>query len=184
MFLKKICLDIPLSSKIYLLNSNKLLLILPNFFKIIFFNYYDKLLFSCIKKNKLYIFFKKTKKLKKFVFFNFFFKSFKKSLTTAKIFAKKSLKLVSIGYRVFLLDKLSKNVLCLKLGYSHVLFLKIPKDILIKIVKQVLYFSCYNELKLLNFCDFIRNLKVPDVYKGKGFFFEYGNIKLKKGKQV
>ena len=73
----------------------------------------------------------------------------------------------------------------LKLGFSHLVYAKIPKH---------LHFSCLTRSKFYifgnsnnevsSFSTKIRAKKTPDVYKGKGILYENETFILKEGKKV
>lgn len=96
------------------------------------------------------------------------------------------LKFVGVGYRVFQLDNPLENQIFLKLGYSHVIYFKIPKPIQthhIKFTKLFIYGNCsYN--KLTKLASAIRDCKLPEPYKGKGILHYGEKILLKKGKKI
>ena len=78
-----------------------------------------------------------------------------------------SLLLVGLGYRLYKLE----NALILKLGYSHLIYCKIPKKLSIVLHKNALKIESINYYLLKQFSSFIKALKSPDVYKGKGIYF-------------
>lgn len=96
------------------------------------------------------------------------------------------LKFVGVGYRVFQLENPLENQIFLKLGYSHVIYFKIPKPIQthsIKFTKLFIFGNCsYN--KLTNLASSIRECKLPEPYKGKGILHHEEKILLKKGKKI
>ena len=91
---------------------------------------------------------------------------------------RKKLYLKGLGFRINLTE--NGSLLTLKLGFSHLIYLKIPKDRL-NIVLSKKSLSVEGEDKVLvgNFIAKIRALKKPDAYKGKGFFYKYQKEKLK-----
>ena len=73
----------------------------------------------------------------------------------------------------------------LKLGYSHFIYIRIPKDLLVvcpKPNKIFLYGNYQQKINLLAFL--IKSYKLPEPYKAKGIFFFNEQIKLKKGKKL
>ena len=98
---------------------------------------------------------------------------------------KKAIYLVGTGYRAFLSKNGNDVVIHLKLGYSHIFFIKIPKSITIVIPKPTkLFLIGTHKKEIMELVAFIRSLKVPDSYKGKGFFLEFEKVNLKEGKKV
>ena len=97
----------------------------------------------------------------------------------------KKLKITGVGYKVFLIQSGNLKIIHLKLGFSHSIYIKIPKDISVKFFKtKKLVLSCKNLLKLTSLISIIRNCKKPDSYKAKGISFDTEKIKLKIGKIV
>lgn len=100
----------------------------------------------------------------------------------------KKLKLVGVGYKVFNFET-DKNanfkLLHFKLGYSHSLYYKIPKDITIKIHQSTKMFVFgYNFNKVFQIASILRSFKLPEPYKGKGILYANEIIKLKEGKKI
>jgi large subunit ribosomal protein L6 len=95
------------------------------------------------------------------------------------------LNLVGVGYRAFLHEKLSDQIY-FKLGYSHLIYFKIPTDINVycqKFTKLFIFGECsYNSLTQI--AAQIRNCKAPEPYKGKGILHDQEKVILKKGKKI
>ena len=95
----------------------------------------------------------------------------------------KKLFMKGIGYK-FILKHRENNILQLVLGLSHSVFIKLPKEINLFLIKPtLLYLTCIDYLKLNSITQLIKNLKIPEVYKGKGINYEYNSIILKEGKK-
>ena len=95
------------------------------------------------------------------------------------------LKLVGIGYKAFIINQSENILLRLKLGYSHSIYLKIPSDITIKIIKDNKLFVFGTSIeKVTAMSAFIRSHKIPEPYKGKGILYVNETIQLKVGKKV
>jgi len=103
--------------------------------------------------------------------------------TTYTLYQK--LNLVGVGYRAFAYEEV-KNQIYLKLGYSHLIYFKIPSS---------LNTFCHKFTKLFIFGDSsvdmltqtaaqIRACKFPEPYKGKGILYDQEKIVLKKGKKI
>jgi len=95
------------------------------------------------------------------------------------------LNLVGVGYRVFAHEKL-QNQIYLKLGYSHLIYFKIPNDLnsfCQKFTKLFLFGNCSFDL-LTHTAAQIRSCKLPEPYKGKGILYNQEKIVLKKGKKI
>jgi large subunit ribosomal protein L6 len=90
------------------------------------------------------------------------------------------LKLVGIGYRAII----EKDKLVLKLGFSHLIFLEIPKGIEIICKKpSLILLKGYDLLMLTQFAALIRSYKIPEPYKGKGILYKGEKIRRKEGKK-
>lgn len=95
------------------------------------------------------------------------------------------LNLVGVGYRVFAHEKLA-NQLYLKLGYSHLIYFRVPLGVnsyCQKYTKLFLFGESSFEL-LTQTAAQIRNCKLPEPYKGKGILYDQEKIILKKGKKI
>ena len=96
------------------------------------------------------------------------------------------LKFVGVGYRSFQMEDSIKNQIFLKLGYSHIVYFKIPKPMqthIIKFTKLFIFGNCSYE-KITKLATSIRNCKLPEPYKGKGILHFEEDIILKKGKKI
>lgn len=85
--------------------------------------------------------------------------------SNTKTLYKKELILKGLGFKA-LVEK--PQILTLKVGYSHLLEIKVPRNISIKIKGNILNFTSIDKQVLGNFVNYIKNLKSPDSYKGKG----------------
>jgi len=95
-----------------------------------------------------------------------------------------ALRVRGVGYKF----DISSLKLTIQAGYSHLLFKKLPlsqtfRSILLnkKLVK--LYMQGSNLMKLNLYLSTIRNLRHPDVYKGKGLRYQKDIIVRKEGKK-
>lgn len=85
---------------------------------------------------------------------------------------KKVLKLKGLGFRMNVIKEL--NLVEFKLGFSHLKTLKIPAGkINVFIQKSNIFVEGIDSILIGNFLNKIRSLKVPDIYKGKGFWYKY-----------
>jgi len=97
----------------------------------------------------------------------------------------KKLNLVGVGFRVFTLKILGKNLLHFKLGYSHFIYFKIPKNLKVFCLKSTkLFILGYSYVFVTQIAALIRLYKVSDPYKGKGILYTTEKITLKEGKKV
>ena len=97
----------------------------------------------------------------------------------------KKLKLVGVGYKVFLKKFCNEEVLMLKIGYSHHVYIKIPDNLVVKLLNNnKIFISGSSNLLVSKFAGLIRSCKIPEPYKGKGVLYENERIFLKVGKKV
>ena len=94
---------------------------------------------------------------------------------------KKKLILKGLGFKISMVD----NNLEFKLGYSHIIKLQIPEDeIFVKIEKNSVTVEGFDSIQVGNFVTKIKNLRLPDSYKGKGFWYKNESIILKEVKKT
>lgn len=95
-------------------------------------------------------------------------------------------KFVGVGYRSFQMNNPLENQIFLKLGYSHMIYFRIPSPLNTHTVKFTTLFifgnSSYNEITKL--VSLIRDCRLPEPYKGKGVLRYEEKISLKKGKKI
>lgn len=98
---------------------------------------------------------------------------------------KKEMELVGVGYRA----TSTGQVLELALGYSHAIYIKLPKEIKVEAKSErnknplIILESCDKQL-LGQVCAKIRSLRKPEPYKGKGIKFVGEIIRRKSGKSA
>lgn len=101
------------------------------------------------------------------------FSSFSESLLSwLKILSKPILKkliLKGLGLKATLVDK---KQLELKLGFSHTILIDIPRDLTVEISKNTISIIGFNKVHVGDFLYKIRNLKLPNAYKGKGIWYK------------
>ena len=96
---------------------------------------------------------------------------------------KKVLELVGVGYRV----SNQGQILEFSLGYTHPIFLGLPKEIKVETKSErnqnplVILESCDKQL-LGQVCAKIRSFRKPEPYKGKGVKFQGEVVRRKAGK--
>jgi ribosomal protein L6P/L9E len=146
--------------KFFLLKNSNMYFILPNYIFLKKVNNSISFIYSKLFKKKL-------------IYFIFYFLNFLKKLNTLN---RKKIFLTGLGFKITLI---SPNLLSFKIGFSHLVHLKVPLSITIFIIKNNLYLESYNPALLGTFSSVIKNLKFPDNYKGKGFWFKSGKKKLK-----
>jgi large subunit ribosomal protein L6 len=99
--------------------------------------------------------------------------------------AYQKLKFVGVGYKVFNVENHGDKLLMFKLGFSHVLYFKIPNNLnffCLKSTKLFIYGNFYQEVNQIS--ALIKSYKYPDPYKGKGILYENEKITLKEGKKI
>lgn len=112
------------------------------------------------------------------ILFNQFLTTLNNCLKNFNRAYRKKLFLKGLGYRVSISD--DKKFLMLKLGYSHTSSLGIPVNRLnVKINKNFITVEGYDAVEVGNFASKIRQLRTPDIYKGKGVWYK-NEIKILK----
>jgi large subunit ribosomal protein L6 len=95
-------------------------------------------------------------------------------------------KFVGVGYRSFQMNNPLEDQIFLKLGYSHMIYFRIPSPLNTHVVKFTTLFifgnSSYSEITKL--VSLIRDCRLPEPYKGKGVLRYEEKISLKKGKKI
>lgn len=95
---------------------------------------------------------------------------------------RQRLKLVGVGFRATIKD----NKIFLKLGFSHEIVYNIPTDVQISCSKAkgiFLLIKGKENSRVAQIAREIKNLRLPDSYKGKGIHYNKEVLKLKKGKR-
>ncbi|MBD5237952.1 MAG: 50S ribosomal protein L6 [Bacteroidales bacterium] len=98
---------------------------------------------------------------------------------------KKEMELVGVGYRA----TSTGQVLELALGFSHAIFIKLPKEIKVEAKTErnknpLIILESYDKQLLGQVCAKIRSLRKPEPYKGKGIKFVGEVIRRKSGKSA
>lgn len=91
--------------------------------------------------------------------------------------------LVGVGYRA----EIKGQILELALGYSHNIFLELPKEIKAEVVAErgknpILTMKCHDKQLLGQVAAKIRSFRKPEPYKGKGIKFQGEVLRKKAGK--
>ena len=109
----------------------------------------------------------------------------KQILTEVTYVLSRKLNLVGVGYRAFAHEKLS-NQMYFKLGYSHLIYFKVPDGLTSHCLKSTKVFLSGNSSydRLTQTAAQIRSCKLPEPYKGKGILHDQETIILKKGKKI
>ncbi len=98
---------------------------------------------------------------------------------------KKEMELVGVGYR----ETATGQVLELSLGFSHAIYIKMPKEIKIEAKSErnknpLIILESPDKQLLGQVCAKIRSLRKPEPYKGKGIKFVGEIIRRKSGKSA
>jgi large subunit ribosomal protein L6 len=129
---------------------------------------------SFLKKKNLTL---GTKKL----LYSSFFRLFQKRLLGVCLKFVARLTFVGIGFRI---ESIDNGFIKLKLGFSHLVFVRVPPYINIFVPKKTtLILECIDDQLLNEFCSKIKILKSPDTYKGKGILYKNQTLILKEGKK-
>ena len=109
----------------------------------------------------------------------------KQMLLEISSFFCKKLNLIGVGFRVSILKVLDFNLLHLKLGFSHSIYFKTPKNLKIFCLKANKLFIIGNSYQFVTqIAALIKLCKVPEPYKGKGILYTTEKITLKEGKKI
>lgn len=98
----------------------------------------------------------------------------------------KKLIFVGVGYRAFIHENSKNDQMTLKLGFSHLIYKKIPEELQSICLKRTkLFIFGVTSLKTLTQAvASVRQCKPPEPYKGKGILHYQEKILIKKGKKV
>jgi len=95
------------------------------------------------------------------------------------------LNMIGVGFRVSTLKVSQLTLLHFKLGYSHYIYFKVPKNLEIFCLKaNKLFIIGDSYLFVSQVAAFVRSFKIPEPYKGKGILYATEKITLKEGKKV
>jgi large subunit ribosomal protein L6 len=96
------------------------------------------------------------------------------------------LKFVGVGYRAIPVDGFRNKLFMLKLGYSHLIYFKVPDNFEIACFKKFtnLFIAGDFYQPVSQIASLIRVCKPPEPYKGKGILYVNEHIKLKQGKRI
>ena len=97
----------------------------------------------------------------------------------------KQLELIGVGYRA----QSTGQVLELSLGYSHAIYIKLPKEVQVEAKMErnkapLITLQSFDKQLLGQVCAKIRSLRKPEPYKGKGVKFVGEIIRRKSGKSA
>lgn len=95
---------------------------------------------------------------------------------------KKSLEIVGVGYKF---DVKGPSKMELSLGFSHKVNVEAPEGVTIEVDKDnknIIHLSSHDKQLLGYFAAYVRSLKKPEPYKGKGIKYVGEYIRRKAGK--
>lgn len=98
-------------------------------------------------------------------------------LNTFGVLTSKILQIKGLGLKASLIK--SSKFIVFKLGFSHIIRIAYDNDIFINVKNNFVFLQSVDKCKLGNFVSFLRSLKTPDSYKGKGIGYKNENKKLK-----
>lgn len=91
---------------------------------------------------------------------------------------RKELEISGLGYKATKKDR----DLVLSLGLSHPITIQIPSSLEVEVSKNKIIISGINKEKVGDFAAYLRSLKKPEPYKGKGISYLGEKIRRKAGK--
>jgi ribosomal protein L6P/L9E len=134
-----------------------------------------------LSKKGSYIKLASKKKTKIFFLYYHLMTKFLKNL--GHVFVKR-LFLKGLGFRINLFEKAGSTFLRLKVGFSHIIDLYFnPGKVNIFINKNLICVKGEDIIFLNNFCKNIKNLKKPNAFNGKGFWYKNQKIVYKSFKK-
>lgn len=93
---------------------------------------------------------------------------------------EKNLQIIGVGYRA----EIKGDELIMKLGYSHLVIMKIPQDLKIQVDKNKIIVSGIDKQRVGQMAASIRSKRKPEPYKGKGIRYEGEYVRRKAGKRA
>lgn len=109
----------------------------------------------------------------------------KQMLLDISVLSCKKLNLIGVGFRVSMWKTSNLALLHFKLGYSHNIYFKIPKNLEIFCLKaNKLFILGDSYLFVTQVAALVRSFKIPEPYKGKGIVYTTEKIYLKEGKKA
>lgn len=93
---------------------------------------------------------------------------------------QKELEFKGTGYRA----RVENDCLVLNVGYSHEISLEIPDGLTVNVVKNSITIEGANRVIVGEFAATVREVRPPEVYKGKGIKYKGEVIRRKAGKSA
>lgn len=94
---------------------------------------------------------------------------------------EKKLEIRGVGYKAAMEGE---DKIRLDLGFSHPVFMNVPKGLLVKIEKQMIIIAGFDKQQVGQFAAKIRELRKPEPYKGKGIRYFGEFVRKKEGKKA
>lgn len=91
---------------------------------------------------------------------------------------EKKLEMQGVGYRA----ALKGHILDIQVGTSHPIELEVPKDLQIKVEKNIIFVNGADKQKVGQFAANVRSKKPPEPYQGKGIRYVGEYVRRKAGK--
>jgi len=157
--------------------------------------------FSKVKNNKYFLFFFnnlimkyllipkeiKFKKFKNLIVFEFnkcnlkkincYVKLFLKNVTEIETKFQKKIILRGLGYKISKIEDKNQVFIRCKVGLSNLIYVNVPiKNINIINRKNSIVSVGYDKLLINNFCKKIKNIKKPNSYSGRGFWYKHEKV--------
>jgi len=85
-----------------------------------------------------------------------------------------------IGYKA----EVKGEKIVMGLGFSHLVNVDIPNNVKVVMEKNIMVISGSDKEQVTRFAAYIRSLKKPEPYKGKGIMYEGEKIRRKQGKKT
>jgi len=172
---KQINISTNIDLSIKIINSNKFILIKKDLYeKYILVPFFIKL----EKKNNIfYIKNLKENDQEAIYAYNQFINRLDFAIKNLTVVFKKKLILKGLGFRVLLNE--TNDLAQFKLGFSHLINIKLPENLRLKVRKNLISIECNDKILLGNFVNKIVSLRNQDSYKEKGFSYKYEKKILK-----
>jgi len=104
----------------------------------------------------------------------------KKSILEVTRRSYKKLKLIGVGFKLNYISNQYCNLLKLDLGFSHSVYYKVPNGIFVIVTSPTNFIIYGNSIDLVAAVSSkIRQLKLPEPYKGKGILYDSEDVVLK-----
>jgi len=93
----------------------------------------------------------------------------------------KKLEMVGVGYKAAVSDPKTLKV---EAGFSHPVIMTVPDGLTVIVEKSVITVSGIDKQRVGEFAAKIRDIRVPEPYKGKGIRYQGEKVRRKEGKKA